>query len=82
MNVVGSGHIQDTLELTRLPQSLKAGLRGWRERFRMILSFLVQAAGVRDGGITETGEPMGRREVRSSVLDTLSAGCRLHLSDP
>lgn len=43
-----------------------------------MLSILVQAAGVHDGGITDMGEPVGRREVKSSVLDMLSAGCKLH----
>lgn len=48
----------------------------------MVLIFLVQAAEVNDGGVTEMGEHVGKREVRSSISDTLSTNCKLHLSDP
>lgn len=51
---------------------------GDRKESRLMLNILVQAAGVHDGVVTDMGEPVGRREVKSSVLDMLSAGCKLH----
>lgn len=51
---------------------------GYRKESRLRVSILVQAAGAHDGGVTDMGEPVERRDVKSSVLDTLSTGCKLH----
>lgn len=51
---------------------------GNRKESRLRLGILVQAAGVHDGGVTDMGEPVERRDIKSSVLDMLSAGCKLH----
>ena len=37
---------------------------GDRKESRLMLSILVQAAGVHDGGITDMGEPVGKEKSR------------------